>query len=192
MTCPICLETLDPSPHTLACGHTYHHRCLLSAVLSGHSTCPTCRAPCVRKVCDEIDADSGSWDREQQSERAGHRRVQRAILLGLQQVKEGRATSQVEDAVIKYKRLVATRDRLIRSDRRARKAALAHAQALREAMAPVKRAASSTVGALVSVPLYVNRHSQQCNVAKFETDKQRFNIAEAMGMDTSAVAHRWR
>ena len=193
MARPICLDEVAADSYTLQCGHSFHSKCMLTSVLSGHQRCPICRVSCVQVASTDHGSDEDSDERgdedsverqreiNRQSERESHKRMDKAIRIGLRQVKKGVATSQVLDAVRRYKRLTTERDRLVRDERRSRRAAVAYAEALRSATAALNQ--TSTVQRLVSVTIRVDRHSQVCHNAKFEADFARLDIAAAAGIE---------
>ena len=43
--CPICLEPLQEGLAVTACGHVFHHACLLETWEGGFHACPKCREP---------------------------------------------------------------------------------------------------------------------------------------------------
>lgn len=43
LQCPVCLEGLGESPHTLQCEHQFHGACLVDWFRRGHAECPICR-----------------------------------------------------------------------------------------------------------------------------------------------------
>ena len=56
--CTICLEPLKTYDVTmLPCGHSFHAKCMMTAILMHNVKCPMCRTPCARALDDDESSD---------------------------------------------------------------------------------------------------------------------------------------